>query len=69
MTSDKCFEWNAANAAMSEDLNENIKVHKAKDKPHDKVDSIIALITGLAVAILKEPKKKSPYATRGLVGI
>ena len=69
MSSDKCFEWNAANAAMSEDLNENIKVHKAKDKPHDKVDSIIALITGLAVAILKEPKKKSPYATRGLVGI
>jgi phage terminase large subunit-like protein len=65
--SDKCLEWQFANAAITVDLNENIKVHKAKDKPHSKVDSVIALITGLAIAKLKEPKKTSPYKKRGLI--
>lgn len=65
--SDKVFEWCASNAVCSSDLNENIKVHKAKDKPHDKVDSVVALITGLALAKLKEPKKKSPYRKRGML--
>jgi len=65
--SDKVFEWCASNSVCSADLNENIKVHKAKDKPHDKVDSIVALITGLALAKLKEPKKKSPYRKRGML--
>lgn len=64
---DKVFEWCASNAVCSADLNENIKVHKAKDKPHDKVDSVVALITGLALAKLKEPVKKSPYRKRGLI--
>lgn len=63
---DICFEWCAANAVQSTDNNENIKVHKAKDKPHDKVDSIIALITGLAVATLREGVKVNPYKSRGL---
>lgn len=64
---DKCFEWCAANSAVKTDLNENIKVHKSDDKPHDKIDSIIALITGLSLVTLKEPKPKNPYKKRGLV--
>lgn len=64
---DKCLEWCMANSAITVDLNENIKVHKPKDKPHAKVDSVIALITGLAIAKLKEPKKTSPYKKRGLI--
>jgi len=64
---DRCFEWCAANAVITTDMNENIKVHKDKTKPHDKVDSVIALITGMALATLKEPKKKTPYKKRGLI--
>lgn len=64
---DKCLEWCMANSAITVDLNENIKVHKPKDKPHSKVDSVIALITGLAIAKLKEPKKVSPYKKRGMI--
>jgi len=66
-SSDKCFEWNIANAVCSTDRNENIKVHKAIDKPHDKVDSVIALITGLNPESLKEPTKKNPYRKRGMI--
>lgn len=66
-SSDKCFEWCISNAVMSTDKNENIKVHKALDKPHDKVDSVIALITGLNPESLKEPKKKNPYRKRGMI--
>lgn len=66
---DKCFEWCASNAAVQIDKNENIMVCKAKDKPHDKVDPIIALITGLALAKLKEPKTANPYKKRGLIVI
>lgn len=65
--SDKCFEWNASNSVCSHDKNDNIKVHKAIDKPHDKVDSIVALITGLNPESLKEPKKKNPYRKRGMI--
>jgi phage terminase large subunit-like protein len=65
--SDKCFEWNVSNAVQTTDKNENIKVHKALDKPHDKVDSVIALITGLNPESLKEPKKKNPYRKRGMI--
>lgn len=69
-STDKCFEWNVSNAVCSQDKNENIKVHKSIDKPHDKVDSVVALITGLALAKIKEPtKKKSPYKRRGLIKI
>ncbi len=67
-STDKCFEWNVANSVCSTDKNENIKVHKAVDKPHDKVDSVVALITGLNPNSLKEPKKKNPYrADRGMI--
>ena len=65
--SDKCFEWCAANAACYSDQNENLKVIKSKDKPHDKIDSVIAMIIGLALAELKEPKKQTPYRKRGMV--
>lgn len=65
--SDKCLEWCMANAAITTDANENIKVHKPKDKPHSKIDSVIAIITGLALAKLKEPKKESPYKKRGMI--
>ena len=68
-SSDKCLEWCFSNSAITVDMNENIKVHKPKDKPHSKVDSVIALITGLAIAKLKEPKKQSPYKKRGLIVI
>lgn len=66
-STDKCFEWNVANSVCSTDKNENIKVHKAVDKPHDKVDSVVALITGLNPNSLKEPKKKNPYRERGMI--
>lgn len=66
-SSDKVLEWCIANSTVTTDLNENIKVHKPKDKPHSKVDSVIALITGLAIAKLKEPKKVSPYKKRGMI--
>ena len=67
-SSDKCFEWCIANSVCSADKNENIKVHKSSDKPHDKVDSVVALITGLALAKVKEPSEKpNPYKKRGLV--
>lgn len=66
--SDKCFEWNVANAVCVTDRNDNIKVSKSPDKPHDKVDSVVALITGLALAKVQEPvTKKNPYKTRGLL--
>lgn len=64
---DKCFEWNVSNAVCSTDKNENIKVHKATDKPHDKVDSVIAVLTGLNPESLKEPKTKNPYRKRGMI--
>ena len=67
-SSDKCFEWCVANSVTSEDKNENIKVHKSADKPHDKVDSVVALITGLALAKVREPTtKKNPYRERGMI--
>ncbi|AUS01921.1 terminase [Vibrio phage 2.058.O._10N.286.46.B8] len=68
--SDKCFEWCVANSVCSADKNENIKVHKSSDKPHDKVDSVVALITGLALAKVKEAtKEKNPYQKRGMIMI
>lgn len=67
---DKCFEWCVANSVCSADKNENIKVHKSSDKPHDKVDSVVALITGLALAKVKErTDKPNPYKKRGLITI
>lgn len=67
---DKCFEWCVANSVCSADKNENIKVHKSDDKPHDKVDSVVALITGLALAKVREPTvDKNPYRERGVLTI
>ena len=64
---DKCFEWCCANAAAITDTNENLKVVRPKDKPHDKIDSVIALITGLQLCELRKPKPKNPYMSRGLL--
>ena len=64
---DKCLEWQIGNAAIKTDANENIKVQKAPSKPHNKVDSVIAIITGLAIAKLKEQKPESPYKNRGMI--
>jgi len=66
---DKVFLWCMANACMSEDQNANIKVHKDKLKIHDKIDCVIALITGLNPQILKQPKKHNSYTTRGMISI
>lgn len=67
-STDKCFEWCIANSVCSADKNENIKVHKSSDKPHDKVDSVVALITGLALAKVRESTDKpNPYKKRGLL--
>lgn len=64
---DKCFEWCCANAVCFSDINENMKVIKDKTKPHDKIDSIIALIIAMQLAELKIPEPKNPYGKRGLV--
>jgi phage terminase large subunit-like protein len=63
---DKCLEWQIGNAAVKADLNENIKVQKSPSKPHNKVDSVIAIITGLAIAKIKVPKPESPYKKRNM---
>ena len=50
---DKVFEWCASNAVMTEGQFQDIKIHKAKEKPDSKVDSIIAVITGMKLVTLK----------------
>ena len=64
---DKAFEWCCANAVCFKDINENMKVLKDKSKPHDKIDSIIAVIIGMQLCELKTAATKNPYRVRGLV--
>jgi len=66
---DKCFEWCVSNSSTTEDKNGNIKVHKSIDKPHDKVDAVVAIITGLNPESLRTPKTKDPYHERGMITI
>ncbi|MFM2580632.1 terminase large subunit [Vibrio fortis] len=63
---DQVFESCCANAYVIVDTNENIKPVKENKMSKDKIDSVIALITGLSLCILAEPPKKSVYATRGM---
>jgi phage terminase large subunit-like protein len=64
---DKVLEWNASNTVCSFDKTDNMKVHKPLDNQHAKVDSIIAIITGLNPESLKKPKPKNPYLKRGMI--
>ena len=64
---DKCLEWCIGNATVYSDANENIKVVKDKTKPHDKIDPVIATITGLQIVEFVKPKPQNPYKRRGLL--
>lgn len=62
---DSVFEWCCSNVHIYTDANENIKPIKENKSSKDKIDAVIALVTGLSLCILKEPKKQSVYETRG----
>jgi len=62
---DSVFEWCCSNAHVYVDANENIKPVKENKMSKDKIDAVIACITGLSLCVLKEPEKKSVYEIRG----
>lgn len=62
---DICFEWCCSNAVFTSDQNENIKVHRAKEKLNAKVDSVVSTITGLALAKIQE--QELTYESRGFL--
>ena len=64
---DKVFKWCCENAVVWMDVNENIKVRKDDPKQHEKIDSLIATITGLSIAVLEKSPEKSVYEDRGLL--
>jgi len=59
------LRWNISNAAKEEDAAGNIK--PSKQKSREKIDGLLALLIGLSRATLSSPKKKSVYATRGML--
>ncbi|ELR66054.1 Phage terminase large subunit [Photobacterium marinum] len=63
---DPVFEWCCSNSLITEDLNGNIKVHKEKGAKYKKIDSLIALITGLQRTVLEEGTKETIYEERDL---
>lgn len=63
---DSVFEWCCSNVQVKVDDNENIRPVKVNKKSAEKIDSIIALITGLSICVLEEQKKPSVYETRGV---
>ncbi|MGI2107341.1 terminase TerL endonuclease subunit [Shewanella frigidimarina] len=63
---DSVFEWCCSNVQVKVDDNENIRPVKENKASALKIDSVIALITGLSICVLEEPKKVSVYETRGI---
>lgn len=64
---DSVFEYCCANAHIYVDANENIKPIKENKMSNQKIDSVVACITGLSLCVLKEPEEKSVYETRELI--
>lgn len=64
---DYVFEWCCSNAHVYVDANENIKPVKENKMSKDKIDAVIACITGLSLCVLKEPEIVSIYETRGFI--
>lgn len=58
---DKVFKWCCENAVIYTDVNENIKVRKEDPQQHEKIDSLIAAIIGLSIAVLEKSPEKSIY--------
>ena len=56
--------WNIANAIVSQDAAGNLKPDKAKSV--DKIDGTVASIIAIGMSLNTEPKKSSPYASRGM---
>ena len=59
------LRWNAQNAALYEDNNENKKPSKTKSS--ERIDGIVAAVMALGIAIQDNKPKESVYKKRGLV--
>lgn len=59
------LRWNAANAAVKVDANENLRPTKGQST--GRIDGVSATINGIGRAMVVAPKKRSVYESRGIV--